>query len=362
MKILQIIPTLGSGGAERFTVDLCNELVEQGNEVVLCTLYSLNAKKEYSFFKKEVKSDVKLINCNKKLGFDFTLFFKLFKLIKKEQPQVVHSHLSVLNYMLLAVFLIKNRYIHTLHSDAFKLIKNKGEYWLRKIVYSGKWVQPICISEESLESYTKLYKDAKAKIIYNGRKFKKKKYFSGDRLRLKTEEVDTIFLHVGRYDQAKNQLNLVKAFQNVLKKYPKILLLMIGDGDSDIKKKLSSYQNDNILLLGKKNNVEDYMEIADAFLLPSIFEGMPISLIEAMAHGLIPIVTRVGGMKNMVKNMENGISICGHDIENIEKGLIEFLNLNIETKEIMKNKIKNDFHKKYSIEKCVKQYIEVYGS
>ncbi|MFV0238218.1 MAG: glycosyltransferase, partial [Flavobacteriales bacterium] len=64
----------------------------------------------------------------------------------------------------------------------------------------------------------------------------------------------------------------------------------------------------------------------------------------------------------MVKNMENGISICGHDIENIEKGLIEFLNLNIETKEIMKNKIKNDFHKKYSIEKCVKQYIEVYGS
>ncbi|MFV0237329.1 MAG: glycosyltransferase, partial [Flavobacteriales bacterium] len=149
MKILQIIPTLGSGGAERFTVDLCNELVEQGHEVVLCTLYNLNAKKEYSFFKKEVKSDVKLINCNKKLGFDFTLFFKLFKLIKKEQPQVVHSHLSVLNYMLLAVFLIKNRYIHTLHNDAFKLLKNKGEYWLRKIVYSGKWVQPICISEES---------------------------------------------------------------------------------------------------------------------------------------------------------------------------------------------------------------------
>ncbi|APD05852.1 sucrose-phosphate synthase [Flavobacteriaceae bacterium UJ101] len=360
MKILQIIPTLGSGGAERFVVDLCNELTKQGHEVILCTMFDLKLNEDYAFFKKNLNSSIEHINLNKKLGFDRSLFLKIYRVIKKYKPQVVHSHLSTLNYVFLANILLNNKvkFIHTLHSDARKLIKNKGEYFLRKFIYNVKLVKPVCISEESLKSFEELYSTDSAKMIYNGRKLEES---TGEIENYDKEKFNTIFLHVGRFDEAKNQINLVKAFNNILKEYPKILLLIIGEGDKKIKLELEKYTSDHIILLGRKTNVNEYMKVSQAFILPSIFEGMPISLIEAMSHGLIPIVSRVGGMKNMVENMKNGLLLDGHDIESIEKGLLDFLNLEGEIKEEMKRKVKIDFLEKYSIEKCVKQYIEVYG-
>ncbi len=359
MKIIQIIPTLGSGGAERFVIDLCNELTKQGNQVILCTLYNLDSNKEYAFFKENLNQNIECINLDKKLGFDSSLFLKIYKTIKKHKPQVVHSHLSTLNYLMLSILFFNVKFIHTLHSDAKKLIKNKGEYFLRKIIYNTKLVKPICISEESLDSYCKLYKNRNAGMIYNGRALPiiNETWDLG----IEKEKYDTIFLHVGRYDEAKNQVNLLKAFNIVLSKKPNQLLLIIGDGDEKIKEELLFHTNNRIVFLGRKSNVNDYMEISDAFILPSIFEGMPISLIEAMSHGLISIVTDVGGMKNMINDGVNGIKIKGTTKEDIETALIKYLNLTDEEKKRIKQYSKLDFQEKYSIEKCVKYYIEEYG-
>ncbi len=359
MKIIQIIPTLGSGGAERFVVDLSNELTKQGHQVILCTLYNLDSNKEYAFFKENLNKNIECINLDKKLGFDSSLFLKIYTIIKKHKPQVVHSHLSTLNYLMLAALFLKVKFIHTLHSDAKKLIKNKGEYFLRKMLYSTKLVKPIGISEESLDSYHKLYKNDYAGMIYNGRALPT--INQTEDLGIEKEKYDTVFLHVGRYDEAKNQINLVKAFNNILKKHPKILLLIIGEGSKEIKLELEKYKNDSVLLLGRKTNVDQYMKISDAFILPSIFEGMPISLIEAMSYGLISIVTDVGGMKNMIKDGINGMKIKGTTAENIELALLKYLNLTDREKKKITQRSESDFQEKYSIEKCAKYYIKEYG-
>ena len=86
MKILEYIPQLGSGGGERFTVDLCNELSKR-HEVILCLSYSLE---KYGFYKNDISPRVRVINFNKREGFDWRLPFRVYKLIKKEQPDVVH--------------------------------------------------------------------------------------------------------------------------------------------------------------------------------------------------------------------------------------------------------------------------------
>ena len=89
MKIFEYITQLGSGGGERFTVDLCNELSKR-HEVILCVSHSLEAS---GFYKDEISPRVRVVCLNKKKGFDWKLPFRIYKLIRKERPDVVHTHL-----------------------------------------------------------------------------------------------------------------------------------------------------------------------------------------------------------------------------------------------------------------------------
>ena len=94
MKIFEIIPQLEQGGAERFVVDLCNELVKR-HDVTLVVLHNLG---KYGLFARDVDKRVRIICLDKRLGFDWRLMFKLRKLIKKEEPDIVHTHLrSIVN-------------------------------------------------------------------------------------------------------------------------------------------------------------------------------------------------------------------------------------------------------------------------
>src|SRR5215831_13338138 len=98
MKVLHIIPTLSDGGAERFTVDLCNQLAIEHSEVVLCSLFKLQGN--YQYFKDELLTDIKLIDLDKKPGFDISVVFKLKKALNTYKPDIIHTHAGALNYLL----------------------------------------------------------------------------------------------------------------------------------------------------------------------------------------------------------------------------------------------------------------------
>ncbi len=362
MKVLQITPTLVSGGGERLVVDLSNELIDQGHEVHLCNLFDINKKKEYSFFKNELNPKIKLHSLNKVKGYDITQIFKLIIFIKKLKPDVVHSHLSVINYIFLAVvFFNKKKFVHTLHSDARKLNKNKIEYYISRFTYNRKNMNPVCISEESLNSYTNLYNTNKKNMIYNGRispfptlYFEDVKEFIQ---KFRTDN-NNIFLHVGRISNEKNQLNLIKGFIDY---NSKDYLIIIGDGDTSLKKTLMEISNDNIIFLGRKNNVIDYMMNADFFILPSIFEGMPITVIESLSVGCIPICSPVGGMLNMINHSNNGFLTDGTKSEDISKALTYVTDFSDSKKRNeIKNEAVNTYKSNYNIIVVARQYIELY--
>lgn len=97
-----------------------------------------------------------------------------------------------------------------------------------------------------------------------------------------------IFLNVGRFHFQKNQIFLVELFEKICKKI-NAKLLFIGEGklESEIKNKVKELGiNDQVLFLGTTRNVENYMWMADAFILPSLYEGNPITVTEAQASGL----------------------------------------------------------------------------
>jgi len=117
----------------------------------------------------------------------------------------------------------------------------------------------------------------------------------------------------------------------------------------------------SVHFMGKANNVGDYLLNSDAFLMPSLYEGLPISLLEAMSVGVVPVCTPVGGLLDMIKP---GIGFLSKDLstEAYLAAVKAFLHLNETDLQALKSNIKNVFEKDFSMESCAKKYDALYHS
>lgn len=355
MKILEIIPQLSQGGAERFVVDLCNELSMRHN-VTLVVLHNIDRT---GFFLQEINTRVKLISMNKRKGFDLGLFFKLRSLIKKENPDIVHTHLRAIVYSLLAYLVPSHtKYIHTVHNDAAKEAGDGISRLCRKFAFKTKRVIPVTISEESKKSFMDFY-GITPPMIYNGRPA----YKESTDLQKAKQELDSlkansdvpIIVNIARICPQKNQLVLVKAVEELNRRGKCIELVIIGRTDDPYSKELRAFKSTHVHLLGTRNNPRDYMKVADAFCLSSLYEGMPITLIECFSVGTIPICTPVGGIKNVIEDGINGILSTGVSQREMEESLMRFIAMPNEEKEMMRL---NSFalFSKYDMTTCSYKY------
>ena len=123
MKIIEIIPNLNSGGAEKFVVDLTNELHNQGHDIILLTLFDITANDILQTFLKE---NLKKCTLNKQAGFDIKCLFRLLKFILKEKPDVVHAHTGGIIYLILSVFpIISIDFINRCYNFSHILLKKR---------------------------------------------------------------------------------------------------------------------------------------------------------------------------------------------------------------------------------------------
>lgn len=355
MKIFEIIPQLSQGGAERFTVDLCNELAKR-HDVTLVVLHSIDRT---GFFAKEINQETKVICMDKPAGIDFKLPFRLWRLIRREKPDVVHAHLRAIIYCLLAfTFPTKTKFIHTIHNDAQKEAGERLSRWCRKFAFRTKRVTPVTISEESRRSFIDFY-GITPPMIYNGRPAyavtSKLAEAQNNLNKLKTNINSAMIANIARISTQKNQLPLAKAIVNLNKKGKNVELAIIGREDDVITPEILKLNCTQLHLIGTRINPRDYMKAADAFCLSSIYEGMPITLIECFSVGTIPICTPVGGIVNMIEDGKNGILATGTSQKEIEAAILRFLNLNDEEKAEMKRNSLASFAK-YDMETCAKSY------
>lgn len=367
MIITHIISSFTGGGAERFVVSLCNQLSKKDSlKVHIISLFDVS---ESMFLHEQVSQRVKIHTLNKKLGFDYSVFFSLNKLIKKINPDIVHTHLRAFNYNYLNLIFNKNpKYFHTLHSDAILECPSSKNRTLRK-VFLKKNVIPITISEESSISFRKHYKLNNDLMIYNGREeVKATENYSSVLKEINNYKKNTdtkVFLHIGNLLPVKNQNSLLKAFKQFGDNGANAILLLIGDrrpGDTEIYKNMESYLGENIKYLGVKTNVEDYLLNSDVFVLVSHIEGMPMTLIEALSAKCIPIVTPVGGMINMVNHLEHGILSESPDANDIYTAFELYGALSKERIKEIKLRIIKSYQNDFSITKSSEAYLKAYKS
>lgn len=361
MKILEIIPQLSQGGAERFVIDLCNELSKE-HEVILVVLHNVD---NHGFFQKELSERVRLISMNKRMGMDWKLFFKISKLIKKEKPNIIHTHLHAILYTILSfTFFPKIKFIHTIHSDAEKEAGGCISKWCRKYAFGLKRVHPVTISEESQRSFEKFY-HLPSTLIYNGRP----SYDINTNIsavlqelnKVKTNKDARIIVNIARIQPPKNQLSLAKAIINLNKQNYAIELAIIGEkANKQITNDIVALNSPYVHLLDIRTNPRDYMRAADAFCLSSIYEGMPITLIECFSVGAVPLCTPVGGIVNMIQDGENGLLAKGSTPQDIETMLKKFLQLPNSEIERIKTSSLNTF-KRFDMNQCAKNYISLFN-
>jgi glycosyltransferase involved in cell wall biosynthesis len=362
MKIIQIIYTLGSGGAERLVVDLSNELALNGNEVLLFTFRDDNLDNN-GFYLQMLNQNIKYTNLKIKKGFSLNNIILLYKLLKKNKPDIVHSHQNLVNYIFPLTFLFKKiAFFHTIHNAASKEIKNKVEFYMRKFFYNYS-TQAITISKNTSKSFETYYGTKNYLEIVNGRKkpLKSKNYKDVEIYFNKLKEIHNyVFLHIGRCHPQKNQMMLIKCIEKLNKEGLNIALLIIGAGfENELGLEIKEKSNSNIYFIGEKSNIADYLLNADAFCLSSIHEGMPISLIESFACGCIPICTPVGGIIDSIENKKNGFISFSISESDYLQTLKQFI---LKNNEIKKESLIQYYWDNFSIEKCTQKHLEIYTS
>ena len=314
MKILQIMPEFGLAGAERMAEALLLELKHQGCDVVAVSLFDF-----HSAITDNLESQgIKIHYLGKKRGPDVTMLTKLYRVFREEKPDIVHTHRYVCEYVIPAAILagVSGR-VHTVHNVAEKERLPKK---LQHFFYHFCHVVPVGLSPLVTRSVQAFYKlpDHRVPTIYNGIQISK----TTEKTNYHVKDCFH-FLHVGRFAEQKNHVGMVKAFAEFHRTHPDADLTLVGSGElfDQVRDQIRSLGLEDVIHTpGQVDNIIELYSNYDAFLLPSHYEGMPITLIEAMASGMPIIASEVGGIPDMLRHEHSGL-LCTAEPESISDAM-----------------------------------------
>ncbi|WP_331454285.1 glycosyltransferase [Thauera sp. SWB20] len=241
-------------------------------------------------------------------GVDLKLPFRLERLARQWKPDVVHTHLRALSYASLLTFRSYKKF-HTIHSLAEKECSAKVRFFQR-ILFALGWV-PVAISEVVRESICRAY-GLKAPIVVNGvEKLEIDSPSSFDyRCLLDIPSDAAVLAHVGRLNEVKDQLRLLRVFSEIAEEDPRVFCLFVGDDPvsgapylakmNQFVEGLSEDVRRRVRFLGARSDVGSILDAADVFVLCSRYEGLPLALLEAMSIGKRCVCSAVGGIPDAI--------------------------------------------------------------
>lgn len=355
MKIVQVIPEFSMGGAETMCENLTLALLRQGHDVTAVSLYHT----ETPITERLIFHNVRVLFFEKKLGFDVRLIFQLAEFFKKEKPDVVHTHLYTMKYVIPATVLagVKTR-VHTVHNVAEKEATPQNQK-LNSFFYHFFHVTAVALSEEVKKSIENVYRipGQKIPIVFNGIDLSKCVVKQNYEISNNSPRI----LHIGRFSEQKNHVGLLTAFQKVLEAYPDAILELVGDGELRPEMEQLVVRlgiENNVHFLGLQSVVSQFLHDADIFILPSNYEGVPMTLIEAMGTGLPIIATCVGGVPDM---LADGVSalLIRNDTDEIAESMKTLIG-----NEKMRRQLGYEARNRsvvFSSEIMAQKYIEIYA-
>jgi len=322
-KIMFYISSLAKAGAQRVIINLTESLLKKGHQVTIVT--TAKAENEYELPKgaKRIISDIeeKEITSNRIKNLK-KRFYKLRNIWKNEKPDVIVSFIGKNNFMAILTALgLKIPVVVSVRGEPMEEYYSSGLRFLAKYLF--RKADGIILQTEDSKTFFPKKTTKKAVVLPNplNPEFMKDLYEG---------EKEKKIVMVGRIDSNKNQKMVIDAFAPIAHKYPDYKLEIWGDGEDydSLKDYISSIKLEKqISMPGATRDVKEKIEKAGVYILSSNTEGMPNSLMEAMALGLCCISTDCpcGGPKILIQDGVNGLLTPVKDVDAMTKAMDKVL-------------------------------------
>lgn len=364
MRILYVITKSEIGGAQTHLMEVVRYMHRAGHDVSVVTGTAGWLTNELTAIgvDYEVLPDlVREINPAK----DIKTINSICHILEDKQPDIIHCHSSKAGIVGRIAGAIKNiPAVFTAHGWAF----TSGVSPAKRIIYAaiehmmlGITKKVICVSEfdRQLAKRWFLHNYNRVVTVHNGIV---DKTFNSNIVR--EYSLPLKLVSVARFSHQKNNMELIKAVEQINKLYSDNLQLnMVGDGPllSEAQAYVTLYKLENdMYFLGSRTDVDDILNQNDIFCLISNYEGLPISIIEAMRAGMPIIASDVGGVNELVQDGVNGFLIPRGNISE----LVEKLKYILEHKELIKfmgEASRKIYEEEYTADRMNQKILSVYN-
>lgn len=361
IRILHVLPDLRVGGAERMVVHLVQGLNAARHEVGVVSLFDRRGTELEELLE---NAGITTWYLGKRIGLDLRMFRRVDAIIREFRPQVVHTHLYVLRYVLPSVILRRLATVHTVHSIAEKEVDFIGSV-IHSIAFRTK-VVPVAIAEKVRESLQRRYKLTGIPLIFNGIPVRNY-WLSGSIRKLWRAKQGVgpdvpVIVCVARLSPPKNHRMLLEAFARGPARFTQAKLWLVGDGE--LRAALERQVRDmglqgRVRFWGWRSDIPEILAASDIFALASTWEGNPLAVMEAMAAGKPVVATDVGGLPELIDSGLNGILLSSGDVEGFAHALVQLVR-DVELRERMGRAARCVAERRFDVSVMVREYEALY--
>lgn len=364
MKVLHVIDSAGVYGAEKMLLNLMEEHRRMGLQPVLLSIREQNGRDGGGLDNEAAVRGLQSLGIFMNRGYSLKSAFRIMRLARENSVDIIHSHGYKGNILLgsLPRSVRKIPIISTAHgwtaTDRFSRIwfyVLLDKFFLKRmdaVVNVNSAVRPVAGVSESF-------------VVENG--IQELKFDADSCLRSDPEVRDfcsTGFIigAICRLSQEKGLVHLVEALRLLAKKSDDFKAIIIGDGPE--KERLLGLirgygLTDKVLLTGYRNNAHNYLPLFSVFALPSLTEGLPITLLEAMQAGVPVVATRVGGVPDVLKNSGSGAAVEPANPQELADAILSLRN-NPSLAGVMAKRARDAVLMRYSSQRMAEDYLKVY--
>lgn len=348
VNVLHIIWSLEKGGAERFLVSLVKNFDrEKFNSIVCC----LNWKGEWA---KELEDKgIEVIALNKKGKFDFGVISRIIKIIKQNKIAIVNTHLWTADTLGRIAAMLAGVPVIISTVQNVDIWKRPWHRFIDRLL-SYKTTKFIAVSQAVKEFLIKTERipEKKVVVIYNAIEIPTSPSHNVTKSPVRKEfgikDDEMVLSVVGRLVEQKGHKYLFEALSMLNGKY-NIKLLVVGEGPllQSLKSQVTSHKlDDKVIFTGQRKDVAQILDASDCLVLPSLYEGLPVCVLEAMAVGKPVIATKVGGTPELIKDGETGLLVEPKNSEALLRAIEKLTHLSDRGKEMgikARDMVYNDF-------------------
>jgi len=325
MKILQLISTLGFFGAENVMLEISKGLRELGQEVYVGAIVN-KAQRSLDVIERASEEGFETDTFISDDRFNLRNLQQIRSFIRSRGIEIIHTHNYKSNfYGLISTGTLSVKRVSTCHNWSGTSLKMKAYKGL-DVLQLRCYDKIVAVSDTIRDELLKWgISKRKTLLVRNGidvRRFPSSKDAGMVRSQLGILPDEKVIGSVGRIEKGKGHEQMLEAAESILASYPRTRFLVVGDGPllNDLKIKASGLP---FIFTGMRRDVEDMYAAMDIFVLPSMNEGLPMVMLEAMCSDKPVVVSRVGEIPHVINDGRDGLLIEPGN----KKQLIDAVNL-----------------------------------